>query len=94
MNSPAFIIKLYYFQLEGEHEQLSEGRKRTLKQEVESLQLVVEMRTTEVRRLREKQALMERQLEEFEMTRTELGKMKARVEDLQEQIANKSDTEK
>lgn len=37
---------------------------------------------------------MERQLEEFQMTRTELGKMKARVEDLQEQIANKSDTEK
>ena len=52
------------------------------------------MRTTEVRRLREKQAIMERQLEEFQITRTELGKMKARVEDLQEQISNKSDTEK
>lgn len=50
--------------MEAEDE-MGEEKKRSLQQEVESLQLVVEMRTAEVKRLRDQQAKMERQLEEF-----------------------------
>merc|ERR1712227_869727 len=49
---------------EYEEENLSEEKKRSLSAEVYSLQLVVEMRTAEVRGLREKMASSEQQLED------------------------------
>ena len=79
--------------MEAEDE-MGEEKKRSLQQEVESLQLVVEMRTAEVKRLRDQQAKMERQLEEFEVTREQLRTMKARVEDLQEQLVTKQRLER
>ena len=58
------------------------------------MQLVVEMRTAETRRLKENQRSMERKLEKLQITQTELNNMKSKVEDLQGQIDQKKDMEK
>merc|ERR1719220_2378807 len=55
--------------METEEENLSEERKLSLGQEVYSLQLVVEMRSTEVRSLRQQLALATQQLEELDALR-------------------------
>lgn len=75
-------------------EHLSPERKQTLTREVESLQLVVEMRTQEVHRLREEQAKHLAKLEELDTTKESLAKMKAKVEDLQAQLARKNESER
>ena len=54
---------------EYKEENLSEEKKRSLSAEVYSLQLVVEMRTVEVRGLREKLATNEQQLEDAAVIR-------------------------
>jgi hypothetical protein len=57
-------------------------------------QLVVEMRSAEVRQLREERLKLLDQLEAFETTRNILEKMNARVEDLQAQLEAKSQVER
>jgi len=76
--------------MEAEEENLSEERKLSLGQEVYSLQLVVEMRSSEVRSLRQQLALSTQQLEEMEATKVLLGKATARMDDLQAQLAEKA----
>ena len=53
------------------------------------MQLVVEMRTNELHRLREEKETHLRQLEDLEGTKANLLKMSARVEDLQAQLDEK-----
>jgi len=74
---------------EYEEENLSEEKKRSLSAEVYSLQLVVEMRTAEVRGLREKLATSQQQLEDAAVTRNSLQKAEAKIEDLKEQLKKK-----
>jgi len=78
---------------EYEEENLSEEKKRSLSAEVYSLQLVVEMRTAEVRGLREKLATSQQQLEDAAVTRNSLQKAHARIEDLKEQLKKKVEQE-
>ena len=78
---------------EYEEENLSEEKKRSLSAEVYSLQLVVEMRTAEVRGLREKLATSLQQLEDAAVTRNSLQKAHARIEDLKEQLKKKVEQE-
>ena len=79
---------------EYEEENLSEEKKRSLSAEVYSLQLVVEMRTAEVRSLREKLATASHQLEDAAVTRNSLQKADAKIEDLEEQLKNKIQLER
>ena len=58
------------------------------------LQLVVEMRTTELHKLREERTRHLQQLEELEQTRTQLAKASARMEDLTVQLAKKTEVER
>merc|ERR1719367_2473012 len=78
---------------EYEEENLSEEKKRSLSAEVYSLQLVVEMRTAEVKTLRSKLGAMTHQLETAAATQTKLDKAQARVEDLEEQLKQKVEQE-
>eukprot|EP00092_Neocalanus_flemingeri_P006287 GFUD01006763.1.p1 GENE.GFUD01006763.1~~GFUD01006763.1.p1 ORF type:complete len:731 (+),score=201.86 GFUD01006763.1:365-2557(+) len=80
--------------MEYEEENLSEDKKRSLSQEAYSLQLVVEMRTGEVRNLREQLAKAKQELEQGELFREKLRKATARMEDLEEQIKIKNRMEK
>lgn len=80
--------------MEAEEENLSEEKKLSLGQEVYSLQLVVEMRTAEVRTLRQKLAQAEQQLDELEETKSKLQKATARLDDLQAQVNAKDRLEK
>ena len=73
---------------------LSDDKKMSLSQEVYSLQLVVEMRTGEVRNLREQLAIATQQLEQAEMWKEKLRKATARMEDLEEQLRIKNSMEK
>jgi len=72
-----------------EEENLSEEKKRSLSAEVYSLQLVVEMRTGEVRSLREKLGIVTHQMESQAVTQSQLDKAMARIEDLEEQLKQK-----
>merc|ERR1719232_1391765 len=78
---------------EYEEENLSEEKKRSLSAEVYSLQLVVEMRTAEVRSLREKLSTASQQLEDAAVTKNSLQKAQARIEDLKEQLKKKVEQE-
>ena len=80
--------------LEYEEENMSEEKKRSLSAEVYSLQLVVEMRTGEVRSLRDQLAGLTHQLELLEGVQTKLDKANNRIEDLQEQVKTKDRLEK
>ena len=80
--------------MEYEEDNMSEDKKRSLSQEVYSLQLVVEMRTGEVRNLREQLARATQQLEQVEMGRAKLRKATARMEDLEEQLKIKTEFER
>eukprot|EP00092_Neocalanus_flemingeri_P029373 GFUD01031889.1.p1 GENE.GFUD01031889.1~~GFUD01031889.1.p1 ORF type:complete len:723 (-),score=209.01 GFUD01031889.1:189-2357(-) len=80
--------------MEYEEENLSEDKKRSLSQEVYSLQLVVEMRTGEVRNLRDQLARATQELEQAEIVKKKLGKSTSRIEDLEEQIKIKNTLEK
>ena len=79
---------------EYEEEDLSENKRRSLSQEVYSLQLVVEMRTGEVRNFREQLARATQELEQAEIVKEKLTKATARMEDLEEQIKIKNRMEK
>jgi hypothetical protein len=58
------------------------------------LQLVVEMRTTELHKLREERTRHLHQLDELEKTKAQLEKVNARVEDLTVQLATKTELER
>jgi len=75
-------------------ELLSPGKRQSLTREVESLQLVVEMRTAELHKLREERTRHLQQLEELERTSDLLEKANARVEDLTVQLAAKTELER
>merc|ERR1712038_67267 len=75
-------------------ELLSPGKRQSLTREVESLQLVVEMRTAELHKLREERTRHLQQLEELEKTKAMLEKANARVEDLTVQLAAKTEVER
>ena len=79
---------------EYDDENLSEEKKRSLSAEVYSLQLVVEMRSGEVRTLRDKLAAATQQLETAAAVKTQLDKAAARIEDLEEQLKVKSKMER
>jgi len=80
--------------LEAEEENISEEKKLSLGQEVYSLQLVVEMRSGEVRSLRQQLAVANQQLECMDSLRGQLEKANARLDDLQAQVLNKNAIEK
>ena len=79
--------------LEYEEENLSEEKKRSLSAEVYSLQLVVDMRTGEVRNLRDQLANLTHQLEVMQDVQTKLDKANNRIEDLEEQLKLKVQSE-
>lgn len=79
---------------EKSDELLSPTKRQSLTREVESLQLVVEMRTAELHKLREERTRHLQQLEELEQTRAQLAKATARVEDLAAQLAEKTELER
>jgi len=79
---------------EKANELLSPGKRQSLTREVESLQLVVEMRTTELHRLREERWRHLQQLDQLEKTKDLLEKANARVEDLTVQLAAKTELER
>jgi len=80
--------------MEAEEENLSEEKKLSLGQEVYSLQLVVDMRTGEVRSLRQQLAVANQQLEVMDSLKSQLEKANARLDDLQAQVMNKNAIEK
>ena len=80
--------------MEDEKENLSEDKKISLSQEVYSLQLVVEMRTGEVRTLREQLASASQQQERAEIDKEKLKKATIRMEDLEEQLKMKNNLER
>merc|ERR1712050_605009 len=80
--------------MEYEEETSHENKKRSLSQEVYSLQLVVEMRTGEVRNLREQMAKATQQLEQAQLDKEKLRKVTARMEDLEEQLRIKTNVER
>ena len=80
--------------MEYEEDNLSEDKKISLSQEVYSLQLVVEMRTGEVRNLRDQLARARQELEQADVVKEKLGKATARMEDLEEQVKVKVRLEK
>ena len=77
-----------------EEEPCGEDKKRSLSQEVYSLQLVIEMRTGEMRNLRYQLTRATQQLEEAEIDKQKLRKATARMEDLEEQLKMKADLER
>ena len=79
--------------MEYEEENLSEEKKRSLSAEVYSLQLVVDMRTGEVRNLRDQLASLTHQLEVMQDVQTKLDKANNRIEDLEEQLKLKVQSE-
>jgi len=80
--------------MEYEEEDLNEDKKISLSQEVYSLQLVVEMRTGEVKNLREQLARATQDLEQEELVQDKLRKALSRIEDLEEQLRIKAKLEK
>ena len=80
--------------MEYEEDNLGKEKRRSLTQEVYSLQLVVEMRTGEVKNLREELARAAQQLEQAEMGKERLRKATSKIEDLEEQIKIKSKNER
>jgi len=79
------MAKIVAMEFEAE-DKLNEKQKKGLTQEVFSLQLIVEMKTKEVRDLKEQMVRTMQQLEHAEMNKENLKKALARVEDLEEQL--------
>merc|ERR1711892_481415 len=76
--------------VEYDDDNIGEDKKLSLSQEVYSLQLVVDMRTGEVRNLREHLSRATQQLEQAEVEKERLRKATARMEDLEEQLRIKN----
>jgi regulator of replication initiation timing len=88
--------------LEGSHAKGKRSRQLTEAQvnltkvqaEVDSLKSVLDMRTDEIRNLRQENARLEDRVEESEKAAAELKKVSALVEDLKAQIASKNNLER
>jgi len=87
------MAKIVALEYEAE-EKMNETQKRGLSQEVLSLQLIVEMKTKEVRDLREQMLRASQQLDQAEINKEHLKKAFARVEDLEEQLRIKNVSER
>ena len=66
----------------------------TITAEVDSLKVVLEMRTEEIHTLRNESVRLEEKLEEFDAMKIELGKSNAQAEDLKEQLNSRLDLER
>ena len=80
--------------MEYKEDNLSKEKRRSLSQEVSSLQLVVEMRTGEVRNLREQLARSTQEKDQAEIGKDKLSKATSKMEDLEEQIKIKNRKER
>ena len=80
--------------MEYEEDNLSEERKSILSQEVNSLQLVVEMRTQEVRNLREQLDRVNKGLEHADVVKEKLKHETEKMEALEQQIKIKDNFER
>ena len=86
------MVKILAMEYKGEP--WGEDKRRSLSQEVYSLQLVVEMRTGDVRNLREQLARATQKLEQEEIVKEKLRKATARIEDMKEQLKIRTDLER
>ena len=86
------IIKI--LAMEYEEDNLSEERRGILSQEAYSLQLVVEMRTKEVRSLKEQLSKVTQELEEADILKEKLREEKGKMENLEQQIKIKDSFER
>ena len=86
------MVKILAMEYEEEH--LSEERRHMLNQEVYSLQLVVEMRTKEVKGLRNQLSVVMRELEESKAAQTELRMETEKLEELEVEIRSKDSYER
>ena len=66
----------------------------TITAEVESLKVVLEMRTEEIHTLRKENVMLEEKLEEYDTMKIELGKATAQAEDLKAQLNSRLDLER
>jgi len=80
--------------MEYEKDNLNEEKKRSLSQEVYSLQLVVEMRSEALKNLKEQLARAKIELDHASAVKEKLKKATARIEDLEEQLRIKHKLEK
>ena len=80
--------------MEYDEDNLSEERKSILSQEVKSLQLVVEMRTGEVRNLREQLDRVTQELKHANVVKEKLRHETEKMEALEQQIKLKDNFER
>lgn len=80
--------------MEYEEDNLSKEKRISLSQEVSSLQLVVEMRNEEVKKLREQLTRATQDQQQAEILKDKLRKATAKLEDLEEQIKIKNRKER
>ena len=80
--------------MEYEEDNLSEERRGILSQEAYSLQLVVEMRTKEVRSLKEQLSKVTQELEQADILKEKLREEKGKMENLEQQIEIKDSFER
>jgi hypothetical protein len=80
--------------LEYEQEGSDTDKRRSLSQEVFCLQIIVGMKTDEMRNLREQVAITEQKLEQSENSEKKLSTVLARIEDLEEQVVIKERAQK
>ena len=62
--------------------------------EVDSLKVVLEMKTAEIHTLRNESVRLEEKLEEYDTMKVDLRKVNAQLEDLKEQLTSKHDVER
>ena len=80
--------------LEYEDEVGRPEKRRSLSQETFCLQIIVGMKTDEMRNLREQVAVTEQKLEQSENSKKKLNLVLARIEDLKEQIRLKDEAQR
>ena len=80
--------------LEYEDEVAGAEKRRSLSQEAFCLQIIVSMKTDEMRNLREQVAITEQKLEQSENSKKKLSLVLARIEDLKEQIRIKDEAQR
>jgi len=80
--------------LEYEDEVAGAEKRRSLSQEAFCLQIILSMKTDEMRNLREQVAITEQKLEQSENSKKKLSLVLARIEDLKEQIRIKDEAQR
>lgn len=66
----------------------------TITAEVDSLKVVLEMRTEEIHNLRKENVRLEEKIEEYDTMKIELGKATSQAEDLKAQLNSRLDLER